>query len=242
MEKKNGIATLGELHNNRDKVSGLVDLHTTRSQLERWKQQASDEKNAKAELGEVLGKINRMVGGNGWKDPNEVIAAVAERLKSAPEMETRVIMAGRVEQELKANLELERKRLTDAQEQARTALTKLHAEQIDHNKLKERFQAQQEELNRMGSMQVAAPKDMTDEEREALLNVIQMNREDHEKTLRETMQAAANAADEVRKAELPMMAGSRSINYFNRGLLLGAAAVETAVARVIQGIKPSEPG
>jgi hypothetical protein len=238
MEKQNGhgLVTIGELHNNAQRVSTISDLNVLRSQLERWKREAADEKNAKAEMGEALGKINRMVGGNGWEKPQEVIASVANKLATLSESTNDAEVVT-----LREQLALNHKQLKEAQGSARAALTKLHTETTEFNKMREKYEAQQEELARMGAMQVTASKPMADEERDALLTLLDMERADHGKLIQEILQASANAASEVVAGLQSEKNSSRGLKAMNYGIKLGVAAVESAITRAIHGIKPTEP-
>lgn len=239
------IARVGDIHGNAERIRGLQDLAGVRTQLADTQSSLADAKNAYAELREVLVKINRMVGGQGWTDASEVIAAVQRRLDKysngrAAELEETLAKQDEVEKALRAALKAANTRADQAVKTAGTLRQDAQIAKQDYAALKERYEAQQKELERMGRMQVVAAKPLANEERDALIALLDMEREDHTKLLRDILQAAANAEREVRKAELPMMTGSRSINYFNRGLLMGCAAVEAAIARVIHNIQPKD--
>src|SRR5262245_30129728 len=101
----NGRATLGDIHGNKARVTGLMDLNATRDQLERVKADLSAEKNAKEVLRTELFDIMRMVGGAGYSEPGDVKAAVQRKLDRysngrAAEFETQLAKQDEVEKQL----------------------------------------------------------------------------------------------------------------------------------------------
>jgi hypothetical protein len=253
MAGTNGSATLGDIHKNAERIRGLQDLSGVRTQLAEAQKALADEKNARADLREILIQINRMVGGQGWTDPSEVKAAVQRRLDKhsngrTAELEASLEKQDAVEKQLRSGLEHEKRRADQAVETAGKIRQELGIAKQDLLMSQTNLKNAQIELERFGRMKLAAEKPpmaiavapLTNDERDALIALIDMEREDHSKLVRDILQAAADASAEVRAGLLSDKNSARGIKAQNQGLLYGSAAVERAITRVIHNIKPKD--
>lgn len=241
------IARLGDVHGNAERIRGLQDLGTVRTQLDDVKNQLVHSENARTDLREILLQINRMVGGKSWTDPAEVKANVQRKLDNgsparAAELEAQLAKQDDIEKQLRAATEHEKKRADQAVDTAKKFRQELATAKHELLQAETSLKNHQLELERMGNMKIVAEKAPapTSDELSALMDLIQMERDDNAKLLRDILQAAADAAEQVRVGLLSEKNTARGIKAQNQGLLYGSAAVERAITRVIHNIKPKD--
>lgn len=174
MNKPNGIATLGELHNNDARARAVIDL---------------------AQANERINDLCKNV-----NDLSRQLAAVRQ--------------------------ELERSR-----EESQALSGKLFSVVAQRDELKAKYDA----------ATAHPPETMSNDERDALHAVIDMERADYRTFQQAILRAAVDAAEEVTQHPLPEKKQDRATKQYNRGVMMGARAVEAAIARVVTNTPAKEP-